>query len=60
VVPLEPPTWWGRVLFTVQLENAVRAPRLHTVVGVPLIQGTDSGPRARLRGGYEPASGAKV
>jgi hypothetical protein len=33
VVPLEPPTWWGRVLFTVRLGNAVRAPRLHTVVG---------------------------
>jgi hypothetical protein len=28
--------------------------------GVPLIQGTDSGPRAHLRGGYEPAGGAKA
>jgi hypothetical protein len=36
VVPLEPPTWWGRVLFTVRLENVVRAPCLHTVVtGTP-------------------------
>jgi hypothetical protein len=47
-------------MFTVRLGNAVRAPRLHTVLGVPLIQGTDSGPRTRLRGGYEPAGGAKV
>jgi hypothetical protein len=28
-------------LFTVWLGNAVWAPCLHTVVGVPLIQGTD-------------------
>jgi hypothetical protein len=28
--------WWGRALFTVRLGNAVRAPRLHTVVrGTP-------------------------
>jgi hypothetical protein len=26
--------------------------------GVPLFQGTDSGPRAHLRGGREPAGGA--
>jgi hypothetical protein len=32
VVPLEPPTRWGRVLFTVQLENVERAPCLYTVV----------------------------
>jgi hypothetical protein len=28
--------------------------------GVPLFQGTDSGPRAHLRGGCEPAGGAKT
>jgi hypothetical protein len=52
--------WWGRVLFTVRLEIVVRAPCLHTVVRGTLIQGTDSGPRARLRGGYGPVGGAKV
>jgi hypothetical protein len=36
VVPLEPSTWWGRVLFTVRLDIIVRAPCLHTVVrGTP-------------------------
>jgi hypothetical protein len=36
VAPLEPSTWWGRVLFTVRLEIAARAPGLHTVVrGTP-------------------------
>jgi hypothetical protein len=36
VAPLEPSTWWGRVLFTARLEIATRAPRLHTVVrGTP-------------------------
>jgi hypothetical protein len=35
-VPLEPPTWWGRALFTMRLGNVVRASRLHTVVrGTP-------------------------
>jgi hypothetical protein len=33
VVPLEPPTWWGVVMFIVRLGDVVRAPRLHTVVG---------------------------
>jgi hypothetical protein len=33
VVPLEPPAWWGAVLFIVRLGDVVRAPRLHTVVG---------------------------
>jgi hypothetical protein len=28
--------------------------------GYPLIQGTDSGPLARLRGGCEPVGGARV
>jgi hypothetical protein len=36
VTPLEPSTWWGRVLFTARLEIAARAPCLHTVVrGTP-------------------------
>jgi hypothetical protein len=30
--PVEPSTWWGRVLFTVRLEIPARAPCLHTVV----------------------------
>jgi hypothetical protein len=58
--PLSHPTWWGRVLLTVWLGKVVRSPFLHIVVGVPLVQGSDSGPRAHLRGGYEPAGGAKV
>jgi hypothetical protein len=34
--PLDPSTWWGRVLSTVWLEIAARAPCLHTVVrGTP-------------------------
>jgi hypothetical protein len=32
----EPSTWWGRVLFTVRLEIATRAPHLLIVVRVPL------------------------
>jgi hypothetical protein len=39
---------------------AAWAPRLHTVVRGTLFQGTDSGPRARLSGGCEPAGGAKT
>jgi hypothetical protein len=36
VVPLGPSTRWGRVLSTMRLEDAVRAPRLYTVVrGTP-------------------------
>jgi hypothetical protein len=60
VATREPSTWWGRVLFTTRLEIAAWAPCLHTVVRVPLFQGTHSGPRAHLRGGYEPAGGAKT
>jgi hypothetical protein len=41
VAALELSTWWGRVLFTTRPEIAVRAPCLHTVVRVPLFQGTD-------------------
>jgi hypothetical protein len=37
VAALEPPTWWGRVMFTTRLEIAAWAPRLHTVVrGTPV------------------------
>jgi hypothetical protein len=50
VVP-ESPTWWCKVRFTV--------PSFYQY-GVPLFQGTDSGPWARLRGGYKPAGGAKA
>jgi hypothetical protein len=36
VAPLEPSTWWGRVLFTARLETVARAPCFHTVVrGTP-------------------------
>jgi hypothetical protein len=55
----EPSTWWGRVLFTTRLEIAAWAPGLHVVVRGTPVSGTDSGPRAYLRGGYEPAGGAK-
>jgi hypothetical protein len=34
--------WWGRVPFSVRPEDVVRVQRLCTVVGVPLIQGTDN------------------
>jgi hypothetical protein len=33
---------------------------LKPVRGVPGLQGTDSGPRAHLRRGYEPTGGANV
>jgi hypothetical protein len=56
----EPSTWWGRVLFTTRLEIAVWVPRLHTVERDTSVLGTDSGPQAHLRGGYEPADGAKA
>jgi hypothetical protein len=41
VAALKLSTWWGRVLLATRLEIAAWAPRLHTVVGVPLFQGTD-------------------
>jgi hypothetical protein len=47
-------------LFSARLRVAVQASCLHTAQGVPLILGTDSGPRARLRGGCQPAGGARV
>jgi hypothetical protein len=56
----EPSTWWGRSPFTTRLEIAAWVSRLHTVVRGTLFQATDSGPRAHLRGGYEPAGGAKA
>jgi hypothetical protein len=59
VAALELSTWWGRMLLATRLEIVAWAPHLHTVVGVPPFQGTDSGPRAHLRGGYEPAGVAK-
>jgi hypothetical protein len=60
MVPLEPPMWSGRVLFTVRLGNTVRAPRLHTVVEGTPDSGYRQWPWARLRRGYEPAGGGKV
>jgi hypothetical protein len=58
--PWSCPAWWGQALFATRLEIAAWTSRLHTVVRVPLFQGTDSGSWARLRGGYEPAGGAKA
>jgi hypothetical protein len=52
--------WWGWVLFTMRPEIAAWTPHLHAVVRGTLFQGTDSGPRAHLRGGCEPAGGAKT
>jgi hypothetical protein len=54
------PMRWGRVPLPVRPGGVVRVRRLHTAEGVPLSQGTDSGPRAHLRGGCEPAGGAKI
>jgi hypothetical protein len=60
VAALELSTWWGRVLFTTRLEIAARAPCLHTVVRGTPDSGYGQWPRARLRGGNEPAGGAKA
>jgi hypothetical protein len=53
VAPLEPSTWWGRVLFTARLEIAAGAPCLHTVVrGTPDLgyrQWPPSPPQGRIR-----------
>jgi hypothetical protein len=38
----EPSTWWGRLLFTTLLEIVAWVSCLHTVVRVPLFQGTDT------------------
>jgi hypothetical protein len=40
----EPSTWWGRVLFTTQLEIAAWVPRLHTVVRGTLVSGYQKWP----------------
>jgi hypothetical protein len=49
----EPPTWWGRVLFTTRLEIATRAPRLYIVVrGTPVSgyrQWPPGPPQGRIR-----------
>jgi hypothetical protein len=47
--------WWGRVMFSMWPGDVVCVQHLHTVE-----EGTESGPRARLRGGCEPAGGARV
>jgi hypothetical protein len=60
MVPLDLPMWWGRVPFSVWPGDVVCVQHLHTVEEGTLIQGTDSGPRARLRGECEPAGGARV
>jgi hypothetical protein len=53
VAALEPPMWWGLVLFAMRLEIAVRAPRLHTVVrGTPVSgyrQWPPGPPQGRIR-----------
>jgi hypothetical protein len=41
-------------------QNIIEIAQGHISLSVPLFQGTDSGPRAHLRGGYEPAGGAKA
>jgi hypothetical protein len=56
----EPSTWWGRVLFTTRLEIVAQVPHLHTVVRGTPVSGYRQWPRAHLRGGYEPAGGAKA
>jgi hypothetical protein len=54
------PLRWGRVLLPVRPGDVARVRHLHTAEGVPLSQGTDSGPRAHLRGGCELVGGAKT
>jgi hypothetical protein len=53
MVPLDLPMWWGRALFTVWLRNAIRAPRLHIVVGgTPVLgyrQWPPGPPQGRMR-----------
>jgi hypothetical protein len=60
VAALEPSTWWGRVLFTTRLEIAVWVLRLHAVVRGTPVSVYRQWPWAHLRGGYEPAGGAKA
>jgi hypothetical protein len=56
-----PPMWWGQVLLLVRPRGRCMAMApLYYRKGVPLIQGTDSGPRAYLRGGCEPVGRAKI
>jgi hypothetical protein len=56
----EPSVWWGRVLFITRLEIAAWAPYLHAVVRGTPVSGYRQWPRAHLRGGHEPAGGAKA
>jgi hypothetical protein len=56
-----PPMWWGQVLLLVRPGGHCTATApLFCRKGVPLIQGTDSGPWAYLRGGCEPVGRAKI
>jgi hypothetical protein len=45
VAPPEPSTWWGRVLFTTQLEIATWVPRLYTVTRGTLVSGYRHNPK---------------
>jgi hypothetical protein len=45
VATQESSTWWGRMLFTMQLEVAVWAPRLHTIVRGTPVSGYRQWPR---------------
>jgi hypothetical protein len=60
VAPLEPSTWWGRVLFTVRLEIVARAPCLHTIVRGTPDSRYRQWPPGPPQGRNEPAGGAKV
>jgi hypothetical protein len=60
-VLLIPPLWWAQVLLLMRPGGRCTAMApLYCRKGVPLIQGTDSGPRAYLRGGCEPVGRAKI
>jgi hypothetical protein len=56
----EPSTWWGQALFTTRLEIVAWITLLHTVVRGTPVSGYRQWPRAHLKGGYEPPSGAKA
>ena len=58
--PLDLPTWWGRVLFSVWPGDVVCVQRLQVVEEGTPVPGYRQWPRARLRGGCEPAGGARV
>ena len=54
------PMRWGRVQLPVRPGASHGCGVFILQKGIPLSQGKDSGPRAHLRGGFEPVGGAKI